>query len=290
MDCFYRMKENGGPMVKIDHAVDAPSWNKKGYGIFWSIQEFDGARRKENLTYLNGFAIDIDSGAKEEQLELIKTNIWPTWVIETKRGFHLYWLFHEPQEVRFTEELELQYKGTLKKLIWFYGADENAADICRVLRAPYFYHLKEPSDPFMVKVKAENPIRYDWRRIDDFFQLPPPEKESKVPKTFLHKKLGTNKGSVFELLADMNAKDGLEKLSGHHGVSGEVYSFRQCMNGNQNIYVNKKSTSCWIDKDGKIGSLDKGGPTIWQWLYWYHRDHKKVYEIVKEVFSEFVSR
>ena len=40
----------------------AIEWNRKGWGIFWTVNDFDGPRRIVNLRTFNAWAVDIDDG------------------------------------------------------------------------------------------------------------------------------------------------------------------------------------------------------------------------------------
>lgn len=290
MHSLYAMKENGqGGASRLEFCVDAVERNAKQYGIFWTVHEFNGDRKKENLVQLNGFAVDIDCEDKNEALEKIKRGLYPTWLIETKRGYHVYWLFTRPIMTSYSEEIEREYRAMLlNRIIPFYDADKKAADISRLLRAPYFMHWKDPKAPYLVKPVAENGVTYTWEQIERFF----PDKVA--DQTFLEQrraatkivKLSRHDGkNLFDKIYKMNCKDALTQLSGHASVGGDVFTFRKTTGNNFNIFSNGKGTSCWIDRDGHIGSLDKGGPTIWQWLYWYSHDHKKVYQTMREVFG-----
>lgn len=282
MEKIYYMPEGGGQALEC-HVLEAPKKNQEGYGIFWTVQEFEGPRRIENIRQVNGFAIDIDTDTKEEQLKKIRKGLYPTWIIESKRGFHVYWLFEEPIQVVFSEELKQRYQHTMNnRLVPYYGADNNAKDLARILRAPHFLHLKDPKDPFMIKVLAENPARYTWDKVDSFYPDAKAETEVKKQRKEVSKLKLKGGTDVFDRIWKMNQKEGLELLSGTEAVRGDVFEFKRNSAGTQQIIVNGKSTSCWIDSEGKIGSHDKGGPTIWQWLYWYSHDHKQVYKEVKK--------
>lgn len=283
----YCMKEGGGAFQEID-ITDAPKKNQENLGIFWTVHEFDGARKQENIVQLNGFAVDIDSGTKAEQLARIKKGLYPTWLIESKRGFHVYWLFKEPMKVEFSEGLRLEYSHIVKeRLVPFYNADPKAADLSRVLRIPYFYHCKEPLDKFLIKVVDENPVFYTWRTIERFFPAPSKKKVFEDQIKTIRKQIRIkNEDDVFNKVWYMDSKSALEQISGHAIVAGDKYSFKRNISGTFQIIVNGKSTSCWVDANKHIGSHDKGGPTIWQWLYWYCKDHKTVYKTMREVFFE----
>jgi hypothetical protein len=85
-------------------------------------------------------------------------------------------------------------------------------------------------------------------------------------------------------IAAIDCRDALERLSGSGYVGGERFTFRRNANGNLNILVDGKGTSCWIDAAGKIGSSDKGGPLITNWLRWYRLDWKRTLEAVMSVY------
>jgi hypothetical protein len=123
---------------------DAHDWNQKGYGIFQTVNWFIGPRRKSKLQGINAWAVDIDTGSKEQMLLKIHQGLIPTLVVETKRGYHLYWKAKDGSE------------RTWKAIVWdrlvpFYGADRNAKDLCRTLRVPGFLHQKDLANPFLVK-------------------------------------------------------------------------------------------------------------------------------------------
>lgn len=76
-----------------------------------------------------------------------------------------------------------------------------------------------------------------------------------------------------------NSMEHLEKLSGAEELKGEVIDFKQNSNGTHQIIVDGKSTGCWIDHNGFIGSNDKGGPTAIQWIEWYGYSTEDAYKI-----------
>lgn len=292
MQQFYVMKENGGGGALPVKSLEAKAYNSasRKMGVFWCLHEFDGPRQKQNITRLNGFAVDIDTGSKKESLEIIKRGLWPTWLIETKGGYHVYWLFKEPLEVTYSEELDNRYAHTMmNRIIPFYAADPKAKDLARLLRVPYFMHWKDPNNPFMIIPVDENPVSYTWEQIENFYPDALGQKRLVDSVTTAKRNLRLPNGDdFFDRVYRTDCKQALEVLSGSVHVNGDVYSFRPTAGGCQNILSNGKGTSCWIDREGRIGSLDKGGPTFFQWLFWYHGDYKKVYQITKEVFPELI--
>lgn len=136
---------------------------EQGCGSYFSVNGFSkGKRTKDNLSRFNAVYIDLDI-SKEKDLnnteaisnlktialkKVINGPLKPNFIIETKNGLQCLWLI----ENYYIEE----YSQTEEALINYYGADSGAKDVCRVLRLPETYHLKNPADPFLCKLIFEN--------------------------------------------------------------------------------------------------------------------------------------
>jgi len=263
--------------VRINRA-HAHEWNKRGYGIYHTVNFFKGRRKKANLVCINSWFTEIDAGTKTDMRKIIERGPVPTMIAETKRSYHVYFKAKDG-----TPE---NWDAIMKhRLIPFYNGDPKAADITRLLRVPGFYHTKDPTAPFLVKKVWEEKVEYSER---DMFHMFPDLDRHKRDMREIKKTITTRpEGDDFwSRIWSMNCEEALTRLSGSDHVSGEAYSFKQNGSGTKNIIVNGKGTSCWIDLDGKIGSYDGGGPGIYNWLNWYHKNHDKVVGIIKEVFPE----
>jgi hypothetical protein len=158
------------------------------------------------------------------------------------------------------------------------------------LRVPGFLHLKDPADPFKVKRVWKHNVFYTERQMISFGEMPwVPSKERhracldearKSSPTF------TATDSLWDAIWQLDCEEGLSRLSGHWAVSGEKYTFSKTGRGTRNLYVNGKSSSCWVDTSKRIGSLDGGGPTLVQWLRWFKHDWKTVIAVIKELFPQ----
>lgn len=125
---------------------DAQRGNRKGYGIFWVVNDFEGARKKENLKKINYWFCDIDAGSKEEQKNRIEgLLIPPSFVVETKKGYHCYWAVKGSATLENFERIE-------EELIKLLDGDTHCKDALRLLRCPYYYHMKTPAHPFLVQI------------------------------------------------------------------------------------------------------------------------------------------
>jgi hypothetical protein len=271
-------KTQGVIVVKnFDHAKKL---NEKNYGIFWPVQEFKSeVRRIENLLRIRSFGLDLDSETKEKQIERIRSGLIPSLVIESKAGFQPYLdcIGIDPISFKFIME---------DILIPFYKADPNAKDLARILRAPGYYHCKDPADKFFVKQVYSSNVIYSETDIINFYRRflnVEQRADQKRNFNFEFKKHSTDEG-LFDRIWNTDCLQALTKISGTECVGYEVFSFRKNSRGDFNIIVNGKVTACWIDRFGKIGSSDKGGPTIAQWINWYHRDYKKTFSFMRKEF------
>lgn len=268
------VKTNG--MFRIAES-EAKNLNESGHGIFITVNDFSGARQIKNIKRVNAWAVDIDTGTKEEMATKIRSGLTPSLVVETKRGYHVWFLASDA-------EPEYWNAIVLDRLVPFYGADKNARDLCRVLRMPGYLHLKNPSEPFLVQKVFEWKVSYSQKDIRRFY----PDKSEPVRKEFVdrEKKENGQSADFWENVFRLDCMDALDKLSGTKYVNHEEYSFIRNSNGKFNIEISGKGTSCFIDAEFKIGSLSKGGPTIFNWLRWYGISPSECIRIIKELYPE----
>jgi hypothetical protein len=247
---MFAMKDSGQDrnMVTLQTEKESREYNFNMYGIFFSINGFKDRRIKENLTNVNAWAVDIDKIDKDTQIKIItRSPIPPSLIIESKNGYHVYWLAKDGTKENYKEIVEF-------RLIPFFQADIRAKDICRILRMPGYFHWKDENDPFLIQEVFRNDHLYSEREMLLFF----PNYRTK------------SKSSDLKFTEEYDNRDALSKLSGKHEVKGEAFDFVRNANGTWQITVNGKKTSSWIDKQGYIGSYDRGGCTWIQWLKWYN--------------------
>lgn len=278
---YYRLhdSEPGSGMVDLD-PPDAAKWNAEGWGIFATVQQFNGARRKENLQRIRAWAIDIDGGDKTAQRRrIVESPLIPSSVVETKSGHHVYW---------YSEGAKAEhYRLILDRLVYHFGADKNARDLARVLRVPGFLHQKDRANPFLVKhVYGPNRqcVYLESSMIRGFGPSPEESIERARHQEQRREYAAGDADDFWERVYNIDCLDGLERLSGHGAVGGEQYTFRRCGNGNSNVEVDGKKTSCWVDDAGRIGSKTKGGPTLYQWLRWYGNTPSECARVLKELY------
>lgn len=264
----------------------ATGFQEAGWGIFWSVNDFGGGpRRLDSLVQVLSWAIDVDGGDKDAQRrKFLGGPLVPSMLIETRSGHHAYWDAIDGTAANWNEVV-------LGRLVPYYGADRNARDIARILRAPGYRHLKDPANPFPIRIVHQTPARYteaqmlaaypDAGRVErDQIERERAERAAARPEF-------RGGDGFWDRVHDLDCRLALERLSGHPLVAGEHFTFRHAGSaGNLNIYVDGRGTSCWIDQNGRIGSRDKGGPGIYQWLRWYGASPREIATVLKQVIPE----
>ncbi len=278
-----RDEENAARGMYPINESEAPRLNKLGFGMFQAVQLFGSETRQiSNLKQILSWAVDIDVGTKEDQLARVFEFLVPSLIVETKRGVHIYY-----DAKNATKE---NYQSIVAdRLVPQLSADKKAKDLARVLRVPGYFHMKNPTEPFLIKTIHQYPVAYTEEQMIYAFKLPPQEEVVVEEKRELRKIFRNEADDFWEQVYNLDCEVALNRLSGTAAVSFETYTFKRVSNGNLNIFVNGKGTSCWIDKNKRIGSMDGGGPTIYQWLKWFTHDDKRAYENLKTNFQELWS-
>lgn len=280
MNQFYYMSDSGAriPPTRIKES-EAKAWNDKKLGIFWTVNDFAGRRVKENITKINAWAIDIDEGDKVSMFKKLQTGLIPSLVVESKRSLHAYWFSEDATPASWDSIC-------IDRLVPFYGADAKARDLCRLLRVPGYYHWKDPDDPFLIKTVFTNPVFYTVKKMLSYY----PSVKEQLEKEIKHAGPLFNGDVLWDRLYSLDAEVALQRLHNHPALATEVISFQRHGNGTKQICINNKPTSCWIDRNKKIGSYEKGGPTIWQWLKWYGMQGKEIYKVITEAMPELCQK
>lgn len=158
-------------------------YQREGFGVYFVVNS--GGTKKDNIRRINAHFLDMDFGKvpmlkdnkilkdennkviyehrTKEEIENYKQNflvnlnkfkLSPNIVVETKNGFHVYWLLNRnsyQNTLLFTpiQEAFLEYFGNIEPRIEH--ADPSVKSPERVLRIVDYMHLKNPADPFLIK-------------------------------------------------------------------------------------------------------------------------------------------
>lgn len=300
----------------VSNVSAALGMHLKGWSLHWSVNQFKGARKPENCTKVLSWVFEMEKLSKEEQLKRIYSSITPSLVVESVNGFHVYFdaIDGTVQNYRSIQERLIHYygsdpqvKGVNRMLRMPYTihtkhlkADENTAEALKAkLKEEY---EKTPTEVFCKKLSKDERLShlfgkymtriYDQNNVeyteDEMFEIfpEPPQKEQKPQERFLYKPKMRTRGVSEDSLnwfRDLNCLDALKALSGTAAVRFDTFTFKTSSNGNQNIIANGHGTPCFVDPEGKIGgSANGGGPTIVEWVNWYHNDLDVTHDYLKQ--------
>jgi hypothetical protein len=119
--------------------------NRGGYGIFLLVQQGNGkGRTKKDILGLNALFTDDDKGLPTPIFKLP-----PSFTVRSKRGCHRYWLLKPGEPLDRLEEAQ-------ETLAAHFGTDPSVKDPSRVMRLAGTYHMKDPGNPFLVKLVVAN--------------------------------------------------------------------------------------------------------------------------------------
>ncbi len=195
-DHVYRyIDQTGEGRMPVSSGTRRDDLNAQGYEAYFTVNGFKGATdaKKENATSLNAFFIDIDDRKDPAELEAIKTRLMPTYILETMRGYHLYWMLDEtiyreectPEEwdayVARWERIEQAVVSTLK-------ADPVVKDLTRIMRQPDTFYWKKSGEawkqgveaaPFKIKgLHKQETANYSMDQMEEAF----PPVENTIPE------------------------------------------------------------------------------------------------------------
>lgn len=174
----------GRPAVASQEYVE--KYNLQGYEAYFTVNGFKGApdQKREHCTNLNAFFVDIDGRKDLAELEKIKEKLEPTFIIETMRGYHIYWCLDEIIYKDEVTDIEwsaylTQWERIAQTLVTTLNTDKVVKDVTRILRIPDTYYWKKSGDawtkgvaaaPFKIKGIHKNlTARYSMDKIEEVF-------------------------------------------------------------------------------------------------------------------------
>lgn len=238
-DHVYRYIDSTGegrPPVSSSERRD--DLNKIGYDAYFTVNGFKDApnAQKDNCSSINSFFIDIDGRKDEAEIEAIEKRLAPSYVVETKNGYHFYWLLDElvyrnecsPEEWNANV---LRWERIEQSLVSILKADPVVKDLTRILRQPNTLYWKKSGDawkggqknaPFVIKGIVKNlAARYSFDQMEDAFPAVE-EKLPEFPKTL--------EGANMKKFADAERKRFFEMVNEAYPIE-ERPSFLALING-----------------------------------------------------------
>ncbi len=154
--CFRYIDQTGLSRPPVSSAERKDDLNLSGYESYFTVNGFEGApnAKIENCSSLNAFFVDIDGRKDIEELQAIRAKLEPTFIVETKNGFHAYWLLDEP--VFRSDCTEQEWKDAVRKweriehsIVLDLKADPVVKDVPRILRVPDTFYWKKSGAGYM---------------------------------------------------------------------------------------------------------------------------------------------
>lgn len=251
--------DNTGIKMPVDTWWFEKCWeyNKWWRGVYFSVNEMiRWERNKKDTTKIRCWIVECDSLDKNTQFEsYINSPIQPSLLIESKKSYHAY---------RFAEDGD---KDTYETICWwlkqhFNGDQAIVKDWSRVLRIPWFYHLKDKTDPFMIRIVYKDEEKKHYTKEEMMKAFPYSNKEEvKEMSTETKEKFS----GVWDTLKNRDHKKMLQDLSGTGLMDGEEITFESHWDGTEQICIWWKQTGSWMDIAGKIWSYK------WWWPYRFNR-------------------
>lgn len=121
---------------------------------------FETNKSRKRVNGLGSWVLWIDIDQKE-----YLPPIPPSILVETKNGFHAYYILEE----FITDIKELE---ALNKALSKVSKGDSSWDAVHYLRVPYTWHRKDPNDPYLITVKSKTPLTYTPKTIKALLKLP----------------------------------------------------------------------------------------------------------------------
>jgi P4 family phage/plasmid primase-like protien len=194
-DHVYRyIDQTGAGRPPVSSATRRDDLNIQGYEAYFTVNGFKDAidAKKDHCSSLNSFFIDIDGRKDERELEEIKNRLMPTFILETKNGYHIYWVLDEPI---FKSEISpeawdksvARWEKIEETIVLTLNADKVVKDLTRIMRIPNTFYWKKSGDaykngteyaPFKIKGIHKNiSANYSMDQMEEAFPPISPELE-----------------------------------------------------------------------------------------------------------------
>ena len=196
-----------------EHSATLTEFQKKGAGVFVTINQTDLIGRKEqNVVRVRAVFVDLDGAPLEPVLEHLCE---PHVIVESsKERWHAYWLSDLQKD---------QFRGVQKTLAKTFNGDLAICDLPRVMRLPGFLHQKskngQTKGPFITRIESitEDNEPYSDAQLFDHF----PATNAEIDESIDSKNLGGEQFSrreLEELLAYLDPSDRRTWIAVGHAI------------------------------------------------------------------------
>ena len=271
--------------------------NLKGYESYFTVNGFLNApnAQKSSCSNINAFFVDIDGRKDLDELEKIKAKLDPTFITETKNGYHIYWLLDEPiyKEDITPEEWEkamTRWEKIEQAIVTSLKSDPVVKDITRILRVPDTFYWKKTDNKWesgtdgVFKIKGiykQTANTYSMDRVEESFPLAPSitnlfDIASSTKSDRLEKMALAEKNNFFERVNEeypIEERDSFQRL-----ISGSPDTLIPGVGRNNSLHV----TACLMRQAGwsrekAIEHINKVG--------WHDLPPQEIFNTIKSAFD-----
>lgn len=133
----------------------ASAWESQG--TFSKVQVQAPNQLQKDYVVLGYYTQAHIQQLKQEFLKRYENDLATAIIVDTYNGFHIYFRVENADITRFSE---IQFALARK-----FGGDTSITDHARILRVPYFFHVKNPQNPYFVEVIQWGLTRQDGSQV-----------------------------------------------------------------------------------------------------------------------------
>jgi hypothetical protein len=279
------------------------SLNESGFGIHFTpngIKDVALKNKLENLEVINSWYVDVDieetkiitgehtlfdrNDKKGEILgKIFESDLWPSLVVETRNGYHLYWF-------AIGDATEKMFPFIQKRLAKMFDGDPAAMGIMHSLRVPEFKYHKHGEEGIVRIVPMFSSLAQHYE--EDLIKFTGATFEEKIQnavlperKTEMDISLFPQGESVWDIVEKVPKQKIIEMLSGTEEVNGEIFTFVKSGDKKLNILSNGQVTPNFIDESTNLvfSNTETGFCTIRHFVRWYGLNDKEVFRLFRKL-------
>ena len=114
-------------------------YNQQGRGVFFVVNS--GGNNDKSINRITAQFVEMDSGSfAEQQKKIDEFPLPPSFVIQTRRSLHVYWIMDTTAEID-------KFRLIQQMLVRHFSGDPTCVNLSRVMRLPGFNHCKKDPIP-----------------------------------------------------------------------------------------------------------------------------------------------
>lgn len=228
--------------------------NLKGYESYFTVNGFCDTpnAQKASCSNLNSFFIDIDGRKDLAEIEAIKVKLDPSFITETKNGYHLYWLLDETiyKEEVSAEEWEAslsRWERIEQALVLEFKADPVVKDVTRILRVPDTFYWKKTGSQWEKGTDGVFKIKGIYKNTANTYSMADLEEKISVKEPVRASITDLSKGDKMKKMADAEKENFFEMVNEEYPIE-ERDSFKTLIAAqpNEAVIVHGRNNTLYV--------------------------------------------